>query len=60
MEVITNYLKQKTTWVGLLTQGAAIVGYNMSEGMMQSLAALGVAIVGVALMVYNENKNKEK
>lgn len=40
---ITNWLSEKTTWLGLFAVGSAF-GFDMSEAQQTALAALGASL----------------
>lgn len=53
MELILKYLKQPSTYVGIATVLAAF-GCQLTDGFVQSLGILVIAIIGMIEVIRNE------
>lgn len=57
METLINYLKQPTTWAGLVAIATSL-GVSISPALSAEIASAGAAVAGLLLVVFNENKDK--
>ena len=59
MELLLNYLKQKSTWLGLLAVIASFGAYMKPE-LQEAIATMGVSVAGLIMVIYNENHKSDK
>lgn len=55
MNTLLKYLRQKSTWAGILSVAAAL-GVALNPELQEALVALGVAAAGVGLALLDEDK----
>lgn len=58
MQTLLKYLKQPTTWVGLFSILGAF-GVSVAPELASEITTAGVALVGVAAVLFNEDKGNE-
>lgn len=59
METLIKYLKQSSTWMGLVGIASGF-GLTISPELATQIAAAGVALVGLIAVIVDEDKKKDE
>lgn len=56
MDWLLERLKEKSTWVALVTNGAALLGAHLAPEMQEAIIATGLGITSIYLAYVKEHK----
>lgn len=56
MKAVLKYLKQKTTWAGIITFATTVFGVNFAPELAVEIATAGASLASIVLIIFNEDK----
>lgn len=59
METLLNYLKQRSTWLGIIAIVTGL-GASIKPELQEAIATMGMSLAGLIMVIYNENHKSNK